>query len=59
LPKALPSFLQRVSDVTVDRLDLKMTGWLAVRAEGRNGIRAAVFLVAWLSALALIYLLWK
>jgi hypothetical protein len=41
----------------VDRLDLKMTGWLAVRAEGRIGIRAAVFLVAWLSALALIYLL--
>jgi hypothetical protein len=48
-----------VGDVTLDRLDLKMTGWLAVRAEGRNGIRAAVFLVAWLSALALIYLLWK
>jgi|GraSoiStandDraft_4_1057263.scaffolds.fasta_scaffold1772690_1 hypothetical protein len=48
--------LRKAAKSPVERLELKMTGWLAVRAEGKGGIRAAVFLVSWLTALALVYL---
>lgn len=39
-------------------IELSLTRWLAVRAQGAGAIRAAVFLVLWLTALAFAYLLW-
>jgi hypothetical protein len=39
-------------------LEISLTRWLAVRAQGTYGIRAAVFLVLWLTALGFAYFLW-
>jgi hypothetical protein len=39
-------------------LELSLTRWLAVRAQGTGGIRAAVLLVFWLTALGFAYLVW-
>ncbi len=39
-------------------IELSLTRWLAVRAQGAGGIRAAVILVLWLTALGFGYLLW-
>ena len=39
-------------------IELSLTRWLAVRAQGAGAIRAAVFLVLWLTALGFLYLLW-
>ena len=39
-------------------IELSLTRWLAVRAQGAGAISAAVFLVLWLTALGLVYLLW-
>jgi hypothetical protein len=38
--------------------ELSLTRLLAVRAQGAGAIRAAVFLVLWLTALGFIYLFW-
>jgi hypothetical protein len=39
-------------------IELNLSRWLAVRAQGAGAIRAAVFLVLWLTALGFVYLLW-
>jgi hypothetical protein len=39
-------------------IELTLTRWLAVRAHGAGAIRATVFIVLWLTALGLVYLLW-
>jgi hypothetical protein len=39
-------------------IELTLTRWLAIRAQGTRGIRAAVFLVLWLTALGFVYLFW-
>jgi hypothetical protein len=39
-------------------IELSLTRWLAVRAQGPGAIRAAVSLVLWLTALGFVYLLW-
>jgi hypothetical protein len=39
-------------------IELSLTRWLAVRAQGAEGIRAAVILVLWLTALGFAYLFW-
>jgi hypothetical protein len=41
----------------MDWLELNLTRWLAIRAQGTRGIWAAVFLVLWLTTLAFAYLL--
>jgi hypothetical protein len=57
--KSSATIIRKADEGAVERLELRMTGWLAVRAEGRGGVRAAVFLVSWLTALGLVYLLCK
>jgi hypothetical protein len=37
-------------------IELNLTRWLAVRAQGAGAIRAAVILVLWLTALGFAYL---
>ena len=39
-------------------IELNLTRWLAIRAQGTVGIRAAVFLVLWLTTLTFVYLFW-
>ncbi len=39
-------------------IELSLTRWLAIRAKGPGGIRAAVFLVLWLTALGFVYFFW-
>jgi hypothetical protein len=39
-------------------IELNLTRWLAVRAQGARAIRAAVFLVLWLTALGFVYVFW-
>lgn len=39
-------------------IELNLTRWLAVRAQGQGGIRAAVLLVVWLTALGFVYFFW-
>jgi hypothetical protein len=39
-------------------IEITLTRWLAVRAQGTRGISAAVFLVLWLTALGFAYLVW-
>jgi hypothetical protein len=39
-------------------IELTLTRWLAIRAQGIGGIRAAVFLVLWLTALGFVYFFW-
>ena len=51
------SSLRSEDEGTAERLELRMANWLAIRAEGRIGIRAAVFLVSWLTALGLVFVL--
>jgi hypothetical protein len=43
----------------MDHIELNVTRWLAVRAQGRSGIRAALALVLWLTGLTFIYLVCK
>jgi hypothetical protein len=40
-------------------IELSLTRWLAVRAQGAGAIRAAIFLVIWLTALGFFYLFWR
>lgn len=42
-----------------DWIELSLTRWLAVRAQDASAIRAAIFLVIWLTALTFFYLLWR
>jgi len=39
-------------------IELNLTRWLAVRAQGAGAIRAAVLLVLWLTSLGFVYLFW-
>jgi hypothetical protein len=39
-------------------IELTLTRWLAVRAQGTGGILAAVLLVLWLTTLGFIYFFW-